>query len=160
MSKGFKSTSCSQCLKYPNPKPKTMSYIIFHFLTKVNGYSQFKLQFYTFNKHTMKNLKSIFLLLVITVNAQMIISQSVQENEQVKERIDSYLTEGVTNGLSGAVLVYRKGKLILNKGYNMSIQPGFHFLLKMKVFYWTCYIKKETKLFYINLPCFFRALAI
>lgn len=97
-----------------------MSYIIFHFLTKVNGYSQFKLQFYTFNKHTMKNLKSIFLLLVITVNAQMIISQSVQENEQVKERIDSYLTEGVANGLSGAVLVYRKGKLILNKGYGFA----------------------------------------
>ena len=36
---------------------------------------------------------------------------------QIADKIDSYLNASVTNGFSGAVLVSRKGEIILSKGY-------------------------------------------
>lgn len=68
----------------------------------------------------MRNIKTILFFLVLFGNTQMVISQSAQENGQTRQRIDNYLTAGVPNGLSGAVLVYKDGKVILNKGYGFA----------------------------------------
>ncbi len=65
----------------------------------------------------MRNIISILFYLIIFANVHTVTSQSVQEDDQLEQRIDDYLTAGVPNGLSGAVLVYKEGKVILNKGY-------------------------------------------
>jgi len=44
-------------------------------------------------------------------------SFSQNSNKELLNRIDSYLELSVTNGFSGAVLVSRKGEIILSKGY-------------------------------------------
>ncbi len=59
-----------------------------------------------------------YLLLIfysITVNAQLNL-----EEEVLIKKIDSYLTEGIENGFSGAILVARGEDIILSKGYGMA----------------------------------------
>ncbi|MFT4662291.1 MAG: CubicO group peptidase (beta-lactamase class C family) [Patiriisocius sp.] len=65
-------------------------------------------------------MKQIFVVLLIVVTAQTLRSQSDQSDEELRQRIDNYLSDGASKGLSGAMLVYKKGKLILNKGYGFA----------------------------------------
>jgi len=55
------------------------------------------------------------LLLVTVIN--VLFAQTKQDNEMMKNRIDNYLNQSVDQGFSGAMLIYRKGEVILNKGY-------------------------------------------
>ncbi len=57
----------------------------------------------------------IFFLLALSLNAQV-----NQNNIDLKNKIDQYLSEGVKNGFSGSVLVAKEGQIILNKGYGMA----------------------------------------
>ncbi|MTI32149.1 serine hydrolase domain-containing protein [Xanthovirga aplysinae] len=50
-----------------------------------------------------------------TVNAQV-----AGDFKALESKIDNYLTDGVGNGFSGAILVSKEGKVILNKGYGMA----------------------------------------
>lgn len=69
----------------------------------------------------MKNIVIIvcctipFLLSTINSNAQ-----GYDNNTVLKSKIDNYLNAGVENGFSGAILVAKKGEIILNKGYGMA----------------------------------------
>ncbi len=47
-------------------------------------------------------------------------AQTTGSDEALAARIDSYLTAGVVNGFSGAVLVAKNGAIILNKGYGLA----------------------------------------
>ncbi|WP_299438293.1 serine hydrolase [uncultured Aquimarina sp.] len=68
----------------------------------------------------MRNIKRMLFFLPIILTAQMVISQSIQEDDRIKQRIDDYLTKGVSKGLTGTVLVYKEGKTLLNKGYGFA----------------------------------------
>jgi len=50
--------------------------------------------------------------MTITLKAQVI-----GGNEALEIKIDRYLSEGAANGFSGAILVSKKGQIIINKGY-------------------------------------------
>lgn len=47
-------------------------------------------------------------------------AQSVENRALTKTKIDKYLSQGVNNGFSGAILVSEKGKIVLNEGYGMA----------------------------------------
>ena len=49
-------------------------------------------------------------------------AQQYEDQIALKNRIDNYLSAGVENGFSGAVLVAQKGNVIINKGYGMAIK--------------------------------------
>jgi CubicO group peptidase (beta-lactamase class C family) len=68
----------------------------------------------------MKNIKTMLFFLTMILTVQIVISQSIYEDDRIKQRIDDYLTKGVSNGLSGTVLVYKEGKILLNKGYGFA----------------------------------------
>ncbi len=38
----------------------------------------------------------------------------------LKNRVDEYLTQGEANGFSGAILIVKKGEIIINKGYGLA----------------------------------------
>ncbi len=61
------------------------------------------------------------LLLTLIISASNSYSQGRNKEfiskSQITNKIDSYLNASVTNGFSGAVLVSRKGEIILSKGY-------------------------------------------
>ena len=56
-----------------------------------------------------------FGLITTTLNAQ-----TIENNKALKTKIDTYLNASVRNGFSGAVLVSKKGEIILSKGYGWS----------------------------------------
>ena len=47
-------------------------------------------------------------------------TQSGESDALLAKRIDTWLSDGVANGFSGAVLVQRKGRFILDKGYGLA----------------------------------------
>ena len=47
-------------------------------------------------------------------------AQEIKNTEHDSTRIDKYLSEAVANGFSGAILVVRKGQLVINKGYGFA----------------------------------------
>ena len=47
-------------------------------------------------------------------------TQSGESDALPAKRIDTWLSNGVANGFSGAVLVHRKGRFVLNKGYGLA----------------------------------------
>jgi len=67
-------------------------------------------------------MKKIFLfgVVILLLSSSILKAQSSDANDVLKKRLDAYLTQGVTNGLSGAVLVAKEGSIILNKGYGMA----------------------------------------
>ena len=67
----------------------------------------------------MKNriLKITVFTLLMTFG---VYAQKKQSNESIKQKIDNYLSQGVTNGFSGSVLVAKKGTIIINKGYGLA----------------------------------------
>lgn len=60
------------------------------------------------------SIKAIFFA-IITFTTLSSFSQNT--NKELFNKIDSYLAVSVTNGFSGVVLVSKKGKIILSKGY-------------------------------------------
>lgn len=56
-----------------------------------------------------------FVLITSTIHAQ-----NSYDNQILKEKIDSYLSQGVSNGFSGSVLIAKQGEIILHKGYGMA----------------------------------------
>ena len=60
---------------------------------------------------------SIKSLLFVFITFSTLTSFSQYTNKELFDKIDSYLESSVTNGFSGVVLVAKKGKIILSKGY-------------------------------------------
>ncbi len=65
----------------------------------------------------MKNIAKVLVTLLL-INTGY--SQIASEDKEVSKRIDNYLAQGVENGFSGAVLIAKKGKIIINKGYGLA----------------------------------------
>jgi CubicO group peptidase (beta-lactamase class C family) len=63
----------------------------------------------------MKPLFKILFFTVITLSTFSVFSQNT--NKKLFNKIDSYLDASAKNGFSGVVLVAKKGKVILSKGY-------------------------------------------
>lgn len=64
-------------------------------------------------------LKKIKLIVIILISS-LSYSQSISDNVELNRKIDNYLTNGVANGFSGAVLIAKNGEIILNKGYGFA----------------------------------------
>lgn len=47
-------------------------------------------------------------------------AQEIKTVAYLASKIDAFLKSGVSNGFSGSVLLAKKGKILLNKGYGMS----------------------------------------
>ncbi len=66
----------------------------------------------------MKNIRMIFLIVVqFAIGILGLRAQTELSNDELKNRIDTFLTKSVANGFSGSVLVAKKGNVILSKGY-------------------------------------------
>lgn len=52
--------------------------------------------------------------------ANVLNAQSNEDENSIKNRLNSYLSKGVNNGLLGAVLVVKEGEIILSKGYGLA----------------------------------------
>lgn len=62
-----------------------------------------------------KTLLCTFLLLIST--NYCLIGQNKTQSNNLYSRIDNYLIAGSKNGFSGAIIVIKKGEVIINKGY-------------------------------------------
>ncbi|OJJ22091.1 penicillin-binding protein [marine bacterium AO1-C] len=62
---------------------------------------------------------SVYLLLIFLSSAfrLQVQAQSVQQDKQLRTRIDQFLNQSAKKGFAGAVLVAKQGKVILSKGY-------------------------------------------
>ena len=60
-------------------------------------------------------ISTSIIIYFITINT--LISQTNKEDELFRTKIDTYLNTCASNGFSGTVLVSKKGKIILSKGY-------------------------------------------
>ena len=65
-------------------------------------------------------LKSIIICILIVAMPVVCHCQNFEENRTLKAKINDYLKEGVTNGFHGAILVAKKGKIIINEGYGLA----------------------------------------
>lgn len=68
-------------------------------------------------------MKKIFLVFLIFTQFLVPTSLSAQKTEiqnSIKLKIDNYLSEGLKNGFSGAILVAEKGEIIINQGYGLA----------------------------------------
>jgi CubicO group peptidase (beta-lactamase class C family) len=71
----------------------------------------------TILKHTSLVLKLVAMVaLCVTFTAV----RAEETNEELAQRIDTYLNASAENGFSGAVLVARKGEIVLSKGYGFA----------------------------------------
>lgn len=68
-------------------------------------------------RQTIRLIASSLLFLCVTTTLS---AQAMQDNKAIEKKIDSYLTQGVANGFSGAVLIAKQGKIVLHKGYGMA----------------------------------------
>ncbi len=69
----------------------------------------------------MKNSVIILLhLTLLLLISEDLIAQENYDNAVLKEKIDHYLSEGVSNGFSGSLLIAKQGEIILHKGYGMA----------------------------------------
>ena len=69
-------------------------------------------------------MKNIFLKVlgcsVLVLGMATACAQDGAYDKELNTKIDNYLSAGVPNGFSGAILVAKEGKLIINKGYGMA----------------------------------------
>ena len=67
-------------------------------------------------------MKKYFITTIITIVffTSALHAQSSDEENTFKYRFDSYLSKGVNNGFSGAVLVAKRGEILLSKGYGLA----------------------------------------
>ncbi|NER13495.1 serine hydrolase [Leptobacterium flavescens] len=63
---------------------------------------------------------NIVKLIIALLISSFIYAQQTPTNKALHKKIDRYLTEGVANGFSGAVLISRNGEIVLNKGYGLA----------------------------------------
>jgi len=69
----------------------------------------------------MKTYLTIIILFIqFLFGANTLIGQEAQNNNAFKAKIDTYINNSVTNGYSASVLVAKKGKIVLSKGYGWS----------------------------------------
>ncbi|MFQ3172931.1 MAG: CubicO group peptidase (beta-lactamase class C family) [Flavobacterium sp.] len=66
---------------------------------------------------SIKALICVFLIIPTLDSFSQNTNKELNNKSQIADKIDSYLNASVTNGFSGAVLVSRKGEIILSKGY-------------------------------------------
>ena len=66
---------------------------------------------------TIKALICVFLIIPTLDSFSQNTNKKFTNKSQIADKIDSYLNASVTNGFSGAVLVSKKGEIILSKGY-------------------------------------------
>ena len=59
-------------------------------------------------------------LITVIVVANLFCPLATPSNDNLKKKIDAYLIQGETNGFSGAVLIAKKGEVIINKGYGLA----------------------------------------
>ena len=64
------------------------------------------------------NLIKLFTVVVVTNLFCPLITPS--SNDNLAKKVDAYLTQGEANGFSGAVLIAKKGEIIINKGYGFA----------------------------------------
>ncbi|MEL6811116.1 MAG: serine hydrolase [Bacteroidota bacterium] len=64
-----------------------------------------------------KIIVSYLFLLVVSTH---LIAQVNRDTISLKDKIDTYLSQGVSEGFSGAVLVAKEGQIVLHKGYGMA----------------------------------------
>jgi CubicO group peptidase (beta-lactamase class C family) len=75
----------------------------------------------------MKKTIFNYILIFIIANIFGMLIQTEQEKNNFKNRINNYLTKSVSNGFSGAVLVAKNSKFILNKDYcSADKEKGIH----------------------------------
>lgn len=73
----------------------------------------------------MKKIRLVFstitfvLLGMVTLNAQEKLN-----SEDTYTKIDNYLSDGIANGFSGAILAIKEDELIINKGYGLAIKDN------------------------------------
>ncbi|CAM1343403.1 serine hydrolase [Tenacibaculum amylolyticum] len=69
-------------------------------------------------------MKKIILLLLYSITTItsfiQLNAQTPSEEKVLKNKIDTYLTNGISNGFSGAVLVAKEGEILLNKAYGFA----------------------------------------
>lgn len=69
----------------------------------------------------MKKIVLLILAYVFILNTlTKITAQTTNANELLKKKIDTYLSKGVSNGFSGAVLVAKRGEILLHKAYGFA----------------------------------------
>lgn len=68
-------------------------------------------------KNTLITICCIIQFLLNSTNSH---AQQHEDNQALKGKIDNYLNTGVENGFSGAILVAKKGEIIIEKGYGMA----------------------------------------
>ena len=67
----------------------------------------------------MKNSLPVLSLFLLLISGTF--KTVAQENQNALiEKIDTYLTDGVSNGFSGSILIAKQGELMLHKGYGMA----------------------------------------
>ena len=67
----------------------------------------------------MKNSLPVLSLFLLLISGAF--KTVAQENQShLIQKIDTYLTDGVSNGFSGSILIAKQGELMLHKGYGMA----------------------------------------
>ncbi len=69
-------------------------------------------------ENTLRIINVIIKLILLT--AASLSAQEAKHHLSLQNKIDQYLTEGIPNGFSGAMLILKEGQIILNKGYGMA----------------------------------------
>ncbi|WP_420602330.1 serine hydrolase [Flagellimonas sp.] len=68
----------------------------------------------------MKITAFTLILSFLFIGATLSNAQMTKKNNPLHTKIDNYLTQGIGNGFSGAMLVVKNGKVIINEGYGMA----------------------------------------
>ncbi|MFK8056822.1 MAG: serine hydrolase [Saprospiraceae bacterium] len=67
----------------------------------------------------MKNLL-LLLLSLLALTSTSLNAQEILLNTELSNKIDTYLSAGISKGFSGSVLVMKESQIILNKGYGLA----------------------------------------
>ena len=62
-----------------------------------------------------------FILLIANTSC----TQNICNPTEIKNKVDKYLTEGISNGFSGSILIAKEDQIILNKGYGMADKENY-----------------------------------
>jgi len=66
----------------------------------------------------MKKIRLVFSTIALAIFGNLILNAQEKLNpNDTFTKIDNYLSNGATNGFSGAILVIKEGELIINEGY-------------------------------------------
>ncbi len=65
----------------------------------------------------IKVLLTVFISIQLLLTTTTVNAQIIERHKTLETKIDNYFSKGVENGFSGAILVSKKGQIIINKGY-------------------------------------------